>query len=406
MKIQYRNRIRWMSCLLLSGSLLSACVPFEHTVWSQSDGKPLILHRTEVSMPWIESLPADATQAQLALSLEGAVLRLPVTASRLEQQGWRMDPAFFYESIRPGQYVSGIRWWKEGRVLLVMMGNPLSDRSIRPGDGVVVGIELRSDLPGQAAAVLESTVSLGMDRDEVNHLLGEPDAPRTDSSEESELFSPSVYRKQGIIWRICYNAQDQAARIQAMVSQPTRRAMAAITVLESPVWGEDPTTGRILVEGDFYRLPGKLQDFTKTGWQVSRGLEMLMPNSQTLLSLSRSGRRMTLGVRNDSAEFLPVNECRVISLAPSMGDNGPAVQLTPTLKTGAPHSAAKGLLDYYKPRSKNQDALIWYEVIRKDFEIRVAVDTSQDRVVSIEIKHFRYPWEMDPALTRPQESTP
>lgn len=173
-----------------------------------------------------------------------------------------------------------------------------------------------------------------------------------------------------------------------VILEQTSAPTTSVPSLGGVFWGEDPTTGRILIEGQLVQLPAALEAFEDQGWTRGRSLDVLMPRSESVVRMEKNGQQLSLGVINETDQIQDLRDCPVISVRPASSRTGLAMQLTRTLKTGMSSQEAIGFVAPYKPRIREMADLVFYEVIRNHMTIRLVIDPVQEILLSIE-----YEWQ-------------
>lgn len=401
-----KQRSRLMAVLLSACLVLGGCVRYDQTLRLREEGRVVIIHHTlPDSVAHAAPLPFRPDGGLISMTLGGDAYELPFAAADLIKNGWTIDERYAHEKAGPGRFAQGVIYRRENQVLRAVIGNPWRSGDLPLGKGLVTGLEI---LPqGSAAAAdfsLAAGIFSGMTSDELDRRLGAPE-----SSDQAGLWRRQIFRLNGQPLDVYLDGRDKVAGIRLLnpVLPPhiSQEAAAEAFTAALPYWGEDPTTGRILVDGEFFRLPGPVSQFFTCGWSVSRGLPSLLPGTESLIQLKKGTYRISVGIRNQGTTILELAESEAFSVRATIPESRLNVQLAHSLKTGISHAQALGFVQIYKPRKKVMDDLIWYEIIRKEFEIRLVVHAVTDTLISIEFKRFRNPWEEN-AAPMPAPSAP
>lgn len=367
--------MRWGDHLMIGLTalgILTGCQPGTTRLSGQE--APVILHFATAAAPQRQVRLSAPGLPDLSLAMDGVTYSLPMPLSGLIRHGWVLDPAFSDERVPAAVYLERIRLIRGGRMLEVVIGNPTGE-PVELEKGMVVGASA-SQFADPLEWIITPGLSLGMTDQTVWQLLGiSPVAGN----------AGGIHRTDQGEWRLEFT-DGRLTRWEVISSRRLAEGVEQVTV-RPPQWGEDPTTGRILVEGAMYRLPGSLDQFEAAGWTLGRTLEYLMPGSESLVRLDQDEAHLTLTVINPTEEIQAIRDCPVIALRPSSPQSGLAMALTRTLRTGMTMDEAIGFAAPYKPRISQLNELTFYEIIRNQMTIRLVLDTKRKVLSSIEYEY-------------------
>ena len=351
--------------------VLAGCQPGATRLAGQE--APVILHQAAVTAP-DRQIRLSASLPELNLTVEGEDYILPMSLSELFRDGWKLDPAFCREMVPAAVYVEGVRLIRGNRMLQVIVGSPTAE-SIALRQAMVVGIStIQSAEPPEVIAV--PGLNLGMTEEAARQLLGISAEPAA---------SEGIHRADDGEWRLRFT--DGRLTGWEVISLCRLIDGVDLVTVRPPRWGEDPTTGRVLVDGALYRLPASLSQFESVGWTLGRTLEYLMPGSESLVRLDQAEAHLTVTVINPTDEIQAIRNCPVIALRPASPQSGLAMALTRTVRTGMAMEEAIGFAAPYKPRISQLDELTFYEIIRNQMTIRLVLDTQRKILTSIEYEY-------------------
>lgn len=157
---------------------------------------------------------------------------------------------------------------------------------------------------------------------------------------------------------------------------------------------DDPYDATFTLDGDVFKLPCSLDDFTSKGWAISQSgysAEKLINGLSTdSFKVSKNGKTVTLDVANRSGNKTPLSECPVIMIA-VYADDGASIELAKGItldSTKAEISAAYGTP--YSIESKDSYDEILYvsddEYTLIGFE--VYADTPEDNLIELACYRF------------------
>lgn len=373
---------------ILMGSLLLLTACQSDRVVDMGDGTVQVIRP---SQPAKQTNPADPQEknrpkAPLKVRVLHESFQLPMRTSALIAEGWTLDDRFKAEGAASGTYHPGIIFHKDGQVLRAIVGNPGQD-AMRPYlQGMIIGLDLlpRTDGPANGF-VIPGVAYQGMSQDQLQKRLGKP----LKKGKWGQDYESWFYQlPQGD----CLFTLDKGLVVGARIHQFPDHSQGG-DHLDEMFWGEDPTTGRIIIDGDFFRLPGKLDHFHRSGWRIIRGPEKLKAKSDRQLTLAKGRYRLLITMANLTGKDQPVEKGRVVAVRALKPNLSPSMRLTKTLKTGLSDAEVFAFIRIYGPDKGEVGNNYYYSIKRRDYNIRFAIDMAQDRLATIEYERWYFPWE-------------
>lgn len=375
---------------------LSGCQTPEGIHLTRSSGKVLLeVEPQPAQRPKRIPLPKGEP---FEFSLEGETIQIPCRIEELLAKGWTLDPSWDYEWLPPGVCYENVVLYKGNAVLHCIAGNLTASDPIVLKSGWIAGVRVTQN-PNFAPVFfrLDETLRQGMKRSELHVKRGRPMKVRpTTYGEELEY-----HRGDERIFLYSRNDRIEGFSVRHAVQTKDMGIEPLFLHLEEPHWGEDISTGRLLLEGEFYRLPAELRQFQNNGWEINQRIYPMIPQTQGPLRLKRGSQRITLKVFNHAATMMDLSEALVIGVRNQTPNDPLSMQLSHTLCNGMTQKKLFGYIQPYKPRKRDTADLLWYEVIRNGFTLRFAITKNNARLSSIELIKLHSPLQDPPKNGKP-----
>lgn len=328
-------------------------------------------------------------------TLRGKVYQLPAPYSGFADEGWTISSSGYSESYlvagNEREYFSMVN---NGITLYVCVQNYSGDaRAISECD--VVGLDYYYN--GTEDMVLPGGITSASDTEAIKAAYGAPNGYTDNSDYEVLEYTSddeySSYVKLYVDSDGCdismMNKTDKSEQTETSTAVPEYlSAYTAPTAL-----GTVHTDPVLSLEGELYRLPAPVSEFTDNGWEITYRPNAVAAGNNESVTLEKDGKRVDVRVHNfSSVQTLPEN-CAVVQVS-AYGDDGVQMELSGGFAFGADKAAVESAVteDFEIYESTYSISYSYYDY-ELGLQVSISVDAESGIVSGLELENTVWDYE-------------
>lgn len=342
--------------------------------------------------PQINSGPAVMSDNlfDYTVEIEGTVFKFPCKYEDFTNAGWTISSSNYSPDKKlNGNSNDSFYMSKDGKKILVYSYNT-SGNAVAIKDCPIGGVEWT--VGSGINATLAKGITAKSSADDIISAFGTAD-DRNNLSNYTILY----YRQGSLSNQVrfyCYKTADDMkyssvsiknfVAIENESTETSTQAPSYLSGYNAPsALGYDITSATVSIDGELYQLPAPVSAFVNNGWEIIEMPYFVAAGKTDNVTISRSGKKITLHIKNYSDYQTTALNCAVYAVAISSED-GVSVELPGGLTFSSTKAnvdaAASSDLRYYDQTSNH-----FWSYSKNGRSVEITVDKSTNKISKIRV---------------------